>query len=369
MGSPYHSAMRAEPAHQVCRHVVYQWDRYAASQANHQPFIENINLTKVQAMISLLDNCNEDSQEIDINEIVLSINQIWQNSADKMFYKRIAILSSENISFRKPVYNKSFNDTCKTSRNLYSRKKDAFRRNTLYVNKINLIRSSKIYNKSISAAKLKARRQFEHDLRALKSTDPRKYWKMLNIKSLKRNTIPVSMHEMVDHFKTLNEASTSDRTDNLHANIFNEEDNPELDYPFTEGEIRKVIKSLKCNKACGSDAVLNGFIISTVDIFLPIYIGLFDYILQSGKNPNDWVIGEIVPIYKNKGDVNSPGNYRGTTILSCFGKFFTSLLNQRLEQFLETHNILKENQIGFRKTYSTVDHVFSMKSLIDTGFF
>ena len=95
--------------------------------------------------------------------------------------------------------------------------------------KTNLIRSSKIYKKSISAAKLKARRQFEHDLRTLKSTDPRKYWKMLNIKSLKRNTIQVLMHEMVDHFKTLNEASTSDRTDNLHDNIFNVEDNPELD--------------------------------------------------------------------------------------------------------------------------------------------
>ena len=31
-----------------------------------QPFIENINLTQVQAIISLLDNRNEDSQETDI---------------------------------------------------------------------------------------------------------------------------------------------------------------------------------------------------------------------------------------------------------------------------------------------------------------
>ena len=75
----------------------------------------------------------------------------------------------------------------------------------------------------------------------------------------------------------------SDRTDNLHDNN-KEEDNPELDYPFTEGEIRKVIKSLKCNKACGSDALLNECIISTVDIFLPNYIRLFDYKLQSGKS-------------------------------------------------------------------------------------
>ena len=147
---------------------------------------------------------------------------------------------------------------------------------------------------------MKPRRQFEHDLTTLKSTDPRKYWKMLNIKSSKRNTIPVSMHEMVDPFKTLNEARTSDRTENLHDNIFNGEDNPELDYLFTKGEIRKVIKSLKCNKACGSDALLNEFIISTVDIFSPIYIRLFDYILQSGKIPNDWVIGEIFPITKTR---------------------------------------------------------------------
>ena len=71
------------------------------SQANRQPFIENINLTKVQVIISLLDTCNEDSQELDINEIVLSINQIWQDSADENINKRRAILSSENISIRK----------------------------------------------------------------------------------------------------------------------------------------------------------------------------------------------------------------------------------------------------------------------------
>ena len=203
---------------------------------------------------------------------MLSVNQIWQDSADKIVIKRRSILSSENISIRKPAYIKWFNETCKTSRILYLRNKDAFRRNKSYVN--NLIRSSKIYKKSKS------------DLRTLKSIDPRKYWKMLNIKSLKRYTIPVSMHEMVDHFKTLNEASTSDRTDSLHDNIFNKEDNPELDYPFTEGGIHKVIKSLKFNKACGSDAVLKEFIISTVDIFLPIYIRFFDYILQSRKIPN-----------------------------------------------------------------------------------
>ena len=82
---------------------------------------------------------------------------------------------------------------------------------------------------------MKPRRKSEHDLKTSKSNGPRKYWKMLNVKSSKSNTIPVSMHEMSDHFKTLNEAGTSDRNDTLHDNTYNE----------VEGEIRKVIKSLK----------------------------------------------------------------------------------------------------------------------------
>ena len=52
------------------------------------------------------------------------------------------------------------------------------------------------------------------------------------------------MNEMFDNFKTLKEASISDHNDNLHDNIFNEVENPKLVDPFTEGEFRKVIKSV-----------------------------------------------------------------------------------------------------------------------------
>ena len=76
-------------------------------------------------------------------------------------------------------------------------------------------------------------------------------------------------------------------------------------------------------------------------------------------------LGFFSPIYKNKGDKARPDNYRGITILSCFGKLFTSVLNDRLNQYLENMNILNEEQAGFRKRYSTTDHIFNLKSLID----
>ena len=37
----------------------------------------------------------------------------------------------------------------------------------------------------------------------------------------------------------------------------------------------------------------------------------------------------------------SPDNYRGMTILSCFGKLFTAVLNNRLNTYLENMNVLQ----------------------------
>ena len=73
-----------------------------------------------------------------------------------------------------------------------------------------------------------------------------------------------------------------------------------------------------------------------------------------------------MPIYKNKGDINDPDNYRRITILSCFGKLFTAVLNKRLNnyKYLESTGLLIEEQAGFRKHYSTADHIFSLKMLI-----
>ena len=50
---------------------------------------------------------------------------------------------------------------------------------------------------------------------------------------------------------------------------------------------------------------------------------------MSGNRPEEWVIGNIIPVYKNKGDRSSPKKYRGISLLSCFGNFFTSLINTR----------------------------------------
>ena len=69
-------------------------------------------------------------------------------------------------------------------------------------------------------------------------------------------------------------------------------------------------------------------------------------------------------LQKQRGPKN-PSNYRPITILSCLGKLFTSVLNDRLTSYLNKNNILNENQAGFRKNYSCTDHIFTLHSLFE----
>ena len=63
--------------------------------------------------------------------------------------------------------------------------------------------------------------------------------------------------------------------------------------------------------------------------------------------------------------VTNPDNYRGITLLSCFSKLFTSVLNNRLTEYIDELGLMGEEQTGFRHDYSTMDRVFVLKNLID----
>ena len=80
--------------------------------------------------------------------------------------------------------------------------------------------------------------------------------------------------------------------------------------------------------------------------------------------PDIWLQGVIIPIYKSA-SLRSPENYRPITILSCIGKLFTSILNNRLKYFLEIYDVLEQSQTGFRNGYSTSDNIFVLHSIIE----
>ena len=66
------------------------------------------------------------------------------------------------------------------------------------------------------------------------------------------------------------------------------------------------------------------------------------------------------------GDTQDPLNYRGICIHSCLGKLFTSILNNRLQNHIRDKNILHHEQIGFLPNHRTSDHIFTLRTLVDT---
>ena len=111
-----------------------------------------------------------------------------------------------------------------------------------------------------------------------------------------------------------------------------------LNNEITFDEIKKAISKLKNGKAAGLDNVTNDYIKGSCSELLPVYHMLFNTVLDSGVLPTSWLNGYIIPLYKNKGDTANPENYRPITILSCLGKVFTAILNERLTSYLETNN-------------------------------
>ena len=200
---------------------------------------------------------------------------------------------------------------------------------------------------------------------------------MINSLSSKNESIPVPLNDIFEYFKSLNSNEEPDlhehgQTSEILIDVPHPENNEEfhlskdaLNDPISNKEINTAIKLLKLNKSSGIDDVLNEYIISTKHIFVPIYRKLFNLILENGIVPSDWVKGNFIPIYKNKGNKNEPNNYRPITLLSCIGKLFTSIINSRLTNFLEENRILNETQSGFRKEYSTIDNIMALHSLTE----
>ena len=150
--------------------------------------------------------------------------------------------------------------------------------------------------------------------------------------------------------------------------IFNltshDNDDTILNSSFSVDDGKKCIHKLKSNKCPGPDNILNEFLKYSPQHILELYTDIFNVILKCGVVPQQWCIGYIRPLYKNKCDPNDPNNYRGITITSCLGKLFTTL-NSRLGKFVEDMELIGPEQAGFRSGYSTVDHIFVCVKFFD----
>ena len=210
------------------------------------------------------------------------------------------------------------------------------------------------------------------NLRNLQTTDPKEFWSLLNRNSsINSNKGNITLDTFYEHFKKLSQAEDPGTEEvptaahTIDPRSINHNINEEINKPFTVDEIRKVASKFKCNKSCGNDKIINEFIKHCPERMIVIITRLFNMVLETGTVPHSWCVGLIKPLYKGKGDINNPDNYRGITILSCMGKLFTAVINKRLTYYVEAIGLLGDEQAGFRQGFSTIDHIFVLHSILD----
>ena len=323
-------------------------------------FVNNIDANRIHQVMGLL--LNENVNQASIDEATSEISALFVNAAKLTFPTNKA---SKNKP-RSTRHKKWFDRECKASRNDFERLHNAYRGNKTETNYTLMKAASKTHKKQLAKSYNKYRKDLTKKLRDLKSSNPKDYWNVINKKS-NDGLVKASVEAFRKHFSKLNEAPDDHLIQDTgdHGDILTGQVNEMLNKPITSAEILKVIRKLKNNKACGSDSIINEEIKASQNVMIDVYTRLFNRVFDSGIIPTEWSKGTIKPIYKNKGSKLDPDNYRGITILSCLGKVFTGVINNRLNDFASSSDLIGREQAGFRPKHSTVDHIFVMKCLLD----
>ena len=105
------------------------------------------------------------------------------------------------------------------------------------------------------------------------------------------------MNVLFEHFKSMN----FDDSDSDHGGdspwLDNHDENEHLNSPVTCGEIERYIRNLKNSKSPGLDNILNEYVKNTKFLMLPLYVKLFNAVLDSGIIPSTWVESIIILLY------------------------------------------------------------------------
>ncbi|GFO32255.1 endonuclease-reverse transcriptase [Plakobranchus ocellatus] len=143
-----------------------------------------------------------------------------------------------------------------------------------------------------------------------------------------------------------------------------ENESPDSDKvpPFTTNEVKSCLLAMSKKKAPGPDDITSDILLLGDEPVLKYLTSYFNEILKSRKIPACWEKAKIIIIYK-KGDSGDIKNYRPISLFSHSYKLFTRLLQKRMERIFDENQ--PRDQAGFRKGYSTTDHIYTLNQVIE----
>jgi Reverse transcriptase (RNA-dependent DNA polymerase) len=127
-----------------------------------------------------------------------------------------------------------------------------------------------------------------------------------------------------------------------------------------EFELKEALKKMKTGKALGPDDIPIEVWRCLGDIVIVWLTKLFNTIFRSNKMPDEWRRSILVPIFKNKGDIQSYTNYRGIKLMSHTMKLWERVIEHRLRKL----TTVSKNQFGFMRGRSIMEAIFLIRQFM-----
>lgn len=297
-----------------------------------------------------------ENQDVQAQNLANTITETLLQACDSSGLKPKKVKSSESSS--EPWFDRE----CLSLKNSIKKKCRKLRNTPNCCKKLDheILTENKQLKKLVKQKKKEYKNNIINEM-SLKKREQKLFWRLLDKLDNKKDNIfkdHISGDRWTHHFKKV-------LRDEARDIVYppNSDSTGPLDYEITLQELIEASYVLRLNKSSASDLISNEMIRCLMDANPDILLKLFNTVFQTNEKIEQWALALITPILKS-GPKMDPSNYRGISIISCLGKFYTSILNKRLLKYCIENKILKPEQLGFLAGNRTSDAHLILYSMI-----
>ena len=126
-------------------------------------------------------------------------------------------------------------------------------------------------------------------------------------------------------------------------------------------EVKNAVRRMKKGKAVGPGELPVEVWKCMGEMEIKFLTRLFNRLLMGERMPEEWRRSVLIPIYKNKGDVQCCGNYRGIKLMRHTMKVWERIIETRLRHRVE----ISKKQYGFMPGKGTTNAMFALRMLME----
>ena len=218
-------------------------------------------------------------------------------------------------------------------------------------------------------------RSFIHKQKSKISTDPRQFYKLVNMKRRSR-VLPSGMK--LDDGETAYGSDVCALFARFFASNYSSAPKTDTAYPYnvdegslvsiapiTDDDVWNHLQLVKPSYSSGPDSIPNVVLKCCADYIAAPLASIFNLSLRSGRFPSKWKTSYIFPIHK-KGPKNVVSNYRGIAKASAIPLLFEKIVIEQLTHCL--HTSFSPCQHGFIRGRSTCTNLLELTTTINAGF-